>query len=69
VGDCLRGKGLALDLVAWSHQSTRGLGGGRATKGIVSVDDRPGVNAAARIAGLLDQRLCQPRCRDCPFAW
>ena len=45
--------------VGWSHRSTRGLGAGATPKGIVSVDDYPRVNAAARLAdaGLLDHRV------------
>jgi hypothetical protein len=55
-GDRLRGKGVALVPLAWQHQSARHLGGGRTTKGIVSIDDWPRVNAATRPAevALLD---------------
>jgi hypothetical protein len=40
------GKGVTLAPRTWHHQSARHLGGGRATKGIVRVDERPRVNAA-----------------------
>ena len=48
VQDRLSGEGLALVLVAWSRQSTPALGARWVKKRIVSVHDRPRVNAAAQ---------------------
>ena len=51
VDDRPPGQALAPVQVAWRYQSARRLGRGRRTKAIVSVADRPRVNAGTRLAG------------------
>ena len=62
---CVRGEAVALVPRAWHHESARHLGGDRTTKGIFSVDERPRVDAATRVAevAVLDdayKRWCAP---------
>ncbi len=62
----MRGKGLARAPAAQSVQSARRVGGGGTTKGIVSDDDRPRVNAATR--DLVECALLDDACSGHPCA-